>query len=249
MNVYFLGVGEAFDETLPNNSLLVQRNGYKLMLDCGFSIPDELWKYNNDTDLIDAIFVSHTHADHYFGIPALFTRWLEEEREKPVSIITTEENIDLLQQLLDFAYRDTRNYYKFDINFISVNKSQQIQVGGIDLEFAETDHTVSNLAVKVSDGENTLVYSGDGIPTRESEELYRSCDLLVHDAYYWDKKSWGHPLIKDLIPMANRLNVKALALTHLERDYRKNEIEKLQEEIRKEDINVFVPKPGDTFEF
>ena len=76
MKVVFIGVGEAGDENYPNNSSIILSDT-KLLLDCGFAVPQQLWRYNADQDLVDAIYISHMHADHYFGIPVLLIRMLE----------------------------------------------------------------------------------------------------------------------------------------------------------------------------
>ncbi len=41
MKIIFLGVGEAFDENLPNNSQLVMSGKTNLLLDCGFTVPQQ----------------------------------------------------------------------------------------------------------------------------------------------------------------------------------------------------------------
>ncbi|MEF9476067.1 MAG: hypothetical protein L0958_05190 [Candidatus Mariimomonas ferrooxydans] len=64
MEIVFLGVGEAFDETVPNNSHVVLSDT-TILLDCGYSVPAQLWKYNANPSFLDAIYISHRHADHY----------------------------------------------------------------------------------------------------------------------------------------------------------------------------------------
>ena len=79
MKVIFLGNGEAFDERYPNHSHLVLSDKTALMLDCGDSAVRQIWKYTKDHSLIDALYITHRHSDHLFGIPALLGRMLEEE--------------------------------------------------------------------------------------------------------------------------------------------------------------------------
>jgi len=88
MKVIFLGTGEAFDENYLNNSSLVITGKTKLLLDCGMTTPYQLWKYNNDQNLLDAVYISHSHADHYFGLPALLVRMWEEKRKKPITVFS-----------------------------------------------------------------------------------------------------------------------------------------------------------------
>jgi len=41
MKIIFLGVGEAFDENLPNNSQLVMSGKINLLLDCDLQFPSK----------------------------------------------------------------------------------------------------------------------------------------------------------------------------------------------------------------
>ncbi len=75
VKIKFIGVGEAFDEDLPNTSILVrardERNESSILLDCGFTAPPSFWKIAKDPDDLDAIWISHFHGDHFFVLPAL----------------------------------------------------------------------------------------------------------------------------------------------------------------------------------
>ena len=82
-----LGCGEAFDDALPNNSYLVRIGGSVLLLDCGYSIPPRLWHFEHDDSAVDLIYISHAHADHYFGLPAVLGRMWEQGRTMPLTIL------------------------------------------------------------------------------------------------------------------------------------------------------------------
>ncbi|MCX6722879.1 MAG: MBL fold metallo-hydrolase [Candidatus Staskawiczbacteria bacterium] len=99
MKIIFLGVGEAFDENLPNNSQLIITDKTKLLLDCGFTVPPQLWKYNPDYNFLDAIYISHQHADHYFGLPAILLRMWEGGREKDLLLFVPKNSKILLKIL------------------------------------------------------------------------------------------------------------------------------------------------------
>ncbi|MCX6765282.1 MAG: MBL fold metallo-hydrolase [Candidatus Nealsonbacteria bacterium] len=104
MKIVFLGVGEAFDDNLPNNSQIVITDKTKMLLDCGFNIPQSLWRYNGDPNFLDAVYISHQHADHYFGLPAVLLRMWEGGRERGLTVICQKSLIDSFQEYMDFAY-------------------------------------------------------------------------------------------------------------------------------------------------
>ncbi|MBU1973994.1 MAG: ribonuclease Z, partial [Nanoarchaeota archaeon] len=125
MRVVFLGVGEAFDENNPNNAHLILSKT-KLLLDCGYSVPVQLWKYNSNQSFLDAVYISHRHADHYFGICPLLTRMWEEKRSKPLTIICQKGLKKVIIKLLEIGYPGFPKKFKFKINFIEVKSGQTI---------------------------------------------------------------------------------------------------------------------------
>src|SRR3989344_1524763 len=170
MKLTRLGVGEAFDETLPNNSHLVLSKT-NLLLDCGYSIPPQLWRYNSDQSFLDAIYISHLHADHYFGIPVLLTRMWEEKRKKPLAIICQKGAKSQISELIDFAYKDIASKFEFKLDFVEVESKQKIKFNEFGLSFAPTIHSVPNLAIRVETKNKAVCYSGDGQFTEETERL------------------------------------------------------------------------------
>jgi ribonuclease BN (tRNA processing enzyme) len=248
MKLVFLGIGEAFDKNLPNNSVLVSSKT-NLLLDCGYSVPQQLWKYNNNPDFLDAIFISHRHADHYFGLPPLFTNMYAQNRKKPLTIICEKGLKKIILELLEYGYQGFPEKYEFNINFIEVSSGQEINFNEFVLSFASTTHSASNLAIKVSCNNKSFCYSGDGMFNQETEALYKNSDLVIHEAYLYDEKIDGHARITDLLDMAVKNNIKCLALTHLNEDFRKKELANVKKEVFNTDIKVIIPEPLETFEF
>jgi ribonuclease BN (tRNA processing enzyme) len=248
MKVIFLGVGEAFDETLTNNSHLILSET-NLLLDCGYNAPGRLWKYNSNQSFLDALFISHTHADHYFGVPALLTRMWEEKRKKPLTIICPGGTQKTIEELIEYGYRGVSGRFEFAVRFLEGDENRPVTVNELELSFAPTEHPASNHAVRVSNGKNTLCYSGDGMFTDSTEELYRGSDLVIHEAYTYDNKIPNHACVTDLVEMAKRNSIHCLALTHLQRTFRRDEAETLREKLKDEKVKIIIPRPFDEYSF
>jgi ribonuclease Z len=215
-----LGCGEAFDDLLPNTSLLVQF-GSTLLLDCGFSAVPQVWKNTAGADQIDAIYISHAHADHYFGMPALLGRMWEESRTKPLQILSQAAVLDQLRDLLELGYRGLAGRFNYEIEYRPVAAGQTAALGDACLYFAPSTHSASNLAVRIEAGGKVLCYSGDGMFTDAGKELFSGAGLLVHEAYSFDH-SPVHADIGRLMDMAERQSVQHLALVHVQRTLRRN---------------------------
>jgi len=247
MKIKFLGVGEAFDNTLPNNSQLLTSNKTNLLIDCGYSIPQQWFKLNKEANFLDTIYISHKHADHYFGLPILLMRMWEEGRTKPIIIICQKELANFFRDFTELAYKDFPQKFKYERNFIGVESGQTIKFNDLELSFAPTIHSIENLAVKVNDNKSSYCYSGDGQFTKETEKLYKDSDLVIQETYLYDEVKIGHACITDSIEMAEKQNIKCLALTHLQRDFRKNELPKINEKIKSDEVKIIIPKPFDEY--
>jgi ribonuclease Z len=242
MKIVFLGVGEACDESLPNNCHIVISKT-KLLLDCGYSIPRQLWSYNNDPEFLDGIYISHPHADHYFGLPPYLIRLNQDGRKKPMTIICQRELEEQIKNLLEYGYKDTVQKYGYKINFLEAETDRTVDFNELKLQFAPTVHAVRNLAVKISDGKYNICYSGDGMFIDKTENLYKNADVVIHEAFMFDKKTPHHAIITDLVPMALKNKIKCLALTHIDRNVRKNEMDKIRKFVSGKELKVTIPEP------
>ncbi|MGL4525127.1 MAG: ribonuclease Z [Spirochaetia bacterium] len=75
---------------LPNRhltSMLLRREGALFLFDCGEGTQVSLKRLNLRWKKIDAIFISHTHADHVTGLPGILMLSSQVDRSDPLYII------------------------------------------------------------------------------------------------------------------------------------------------------------------
>ncbi len=76
MKVKVIGCGNAFSKRNFNQSFLLEENGRRLLVDCGFQTPMALAHHGYKLSQIDDIYISHQHADHIGGLEEVaFTRY------------------------------------------------------------------------------------------------------------------------------------------------------------------------------
>jgi ribonuclease Z len=246
MQVEFVGVGEAFDETLPNNSQILQWSDCRLLIDCGYSIPHALWKLHPDPEYLNAIYISHRHADHYFGLPSVLVRLAEDGRKQKLTIFAPEGTKQTILEMIDHAYLGVLSKIKFEIEFQEVSTDRPMEFKNSRFEFAISSHPVKNFAIAVYAEDRKYAYSGDGNFNDDTKRLYDSCSLLVHEAYtFGDREVPGHAKITDVVAMALQQQVKRLALTHIQRNTRKTKLDEIKEFVRNSGLDVIIPEPGD----
>ena len=253
MKIKFIGVGEAFDEDLSNTSIWVragdERNKSSILLDCGFTAPPSFWKSCQDPEDLDAIWISHFHGDHFFGLPALLARFWEMKRRKPLVILGQRAIDEIVTQTLKLAYSSLLDRFAYDIRFQTVEPGEVVEAAGITWRSAVNGHPKRDLAVRMERGGKSLFYSGDGLATEETLSLARGADLVIHEAFRLDTNTPGHGNIMNCIDFARRAKAHSLALVHIERDERRKrweEILRVSGDIK--DFRVLAPEPGDEVE-
>lgn len=242
MKIVFLGVGEAFDPNLPNNSQFVISEKTNLLVDCGFTIPWQLWKFKDDPNFLDAIYISHQHADHFFGLPAVLLRLWEGGRERELTIICQKDMKESFRSFMEYAYKGFMDKFKYKINLVESKENESVKFQDLELFFEETVHSGKNLAVKITDGKGVYCFSGDGSP-KYGTDFYKGLDLLILETYLYDEEKIGHSSIVSGIKFAEDNNAKCLALTHINRDFRKNELPGIKDKIKSDKVKIIIPEP------
>ncbi len=220
LEVAFLGVGEAFGSR-ANTTLLVNR---ELLLDCGPHALLQLRKLGAELVKIKLVFISHLHGDHFLGIPALLLAAREDGREEPLTLLGPKGLREVTQELLNLSYRKSLEELPYDVRFVEVGR--KVSLHGYELEFAPTQHSVPAFAVSVR-RRKKLTYAGDGAPTEELVELASGSDLLVAEAYGGGAATHSSPVLA--AQLAKKARVKLLALVHIWRRLRNEEVEKARE--------------------
>jgi ribonuclease Z len=244
MECKILGCGEAFDETLPNTCVLFRYRS-AVLCDCGYSAPPQVWKAVPDPNAIDLVYISHPHADHYFGLPALTGRMWEDGRTKPLTIMSQHGVLDLIRDLLEYGYRGLPARYKYPIEYVTAKAGQTVETVHGTFRFAETRHAVTNLAMRLETEGKAVCYSGDGMITEAGRELFAGADLVVHEAYSFEP-SPVHADIPTLMEAAASASVRKLAMVHVQRGLRR-EAQPIREAIAKTGSDRFLlPEPMDS---
>lgn len=235
VQVRYLGTGEAFDHRLPNTSL-VYEGARRILLDCGYSIPHRLWAVSTAPEWLDAVYLTHFHADHCFGLPPLLARMGEDGRQRPLSVFGGPGSREATNRVLETGYPGILDKLPFPLRQVELPVGEGSAFGPITLRCARSLHSLPNHAVRIEEDGLAVCYSGDGGPSPETEELFRGATLLVHEAYYPERREkTSHASVPGVIEMAQRLGVARLHALHLQRSSPRP-------------LGVTVPHPGDVYE-
>lgn len=248
MKVHFLGVGEACDPECFNTSLLVLSESKKhyILLDCGFTTPHRYFADCFYPEQLEALWISHFHGDHFFGVPLLLLRLWEMGRVSPLLLIGPHGLQEKIEMALDLAYPALGGKLRYALQYLPVSEAASFEAAGFSWQTAAMDHSQPCLALKVTNGGKSLLYSGDGRPTEAAVQLARGCGLAVHEAYSVSGQIPGHGSIAGCLALAREAGCARLALVHLSRVER----ERAADELRVlcppgGGLEVFLPEAGE----
>ena len=210
---------------------LIEEGGTALLLDCGNGVFSKLRLYRDYTD-VDAVLISHLHADHFLDLVPYAYALTYAPRQQPVPvaewpgtdnparprllvppgarrtfrrIVGAWGNDDLLEQAFALEEYDPVG---------------ELEVGELRIRFSEVPHFTTTYAIDFSsaNGAGRLTYGADCRPCRELVEIARGTDLLIIEATLPRPERTGergHMTPAEVGEHARRAGARKVVLTHI----------------------------------
>ncbi|MFI8822286.1 MBL fold metallo-hydrolase [Streptomyces sp. NPDC053431] len=199
------------------SSYLVEADGFRLLLDMGNGALGELQRHIGLYDL-DAIFLSHLHADHCIDMCVYFVaRYYRHEggRCGAIPVFAPEG----AEQRLTTAYGDTPPEGAMGEVFdFQPLKSNTFEVGPFTVRTEKVRHPVEAFGIRIEHGGRTLTYSGDTGVCDALHDLAAGADLFLCEASFTHGKE-DIPALhlngREAGAQAARAGVGRLVLTHI----------------------------------
>ena len=212
--ITFLGVGDATCAEAGNTSLLYAGRR-SILIDCGPTVPQALGRAAPDPEALDAIWITHQHADHCFGLPTLLLTLRLAGRKKPLHLMGGPGSQSFVNALLDLGYPGSfRSDKCFPIVLSEIDVGRPFEFEGLSLTPARTQHRVVCHALRIDDGTKAICASGDGKLSPNTLELYRGADLVVHECQWATKVADDHSCGSDLRRLLDEAAVSRIAVVH-----------------------------------
>ncbi len=196
---------------------LLEEGDTRVLIDCGNGVLSRLQYYYKPWEL-DAVIVSHLHADHISDLFVL--RYALDQairaglRSSPLPLYAPPDPAGDYERL---AYKDV-------YRVIPLHVGKQLLVGPFSFQFQETAHAIFCLAMRITAGGRVLVYSGDTEPFPGLAGFARQAALFLCEANFQEadmrEKPPNHLSASQAAMLAAEAGVQKLLLTHLppERD-------------------------------
>ncbi|MDT0301767.1 MBL fold metallo-hydrolase [Streptomonospora wellingtoniae] len=199
----------------PASCYLVEADGFRLLLDMGNGALGVLQRHV-DIYRIDAVYLSHLHADHCFD---LCSYWVARTYPRggpkpPIPVYGPPGVADRMAEAYglepDPGMRET-----FDFRELAPG---EISIGPMTARLGRVNHPVDAFGIRLEHGGSSLAYSGDTGACDELVDLAAGSDLFLCEASFHDHCE--HPKDMHLTGSeagehARRAAARRLVLTHL----------------------------------
>jgi ribonuclease BN (tRNA processing enzyme) len=194
----------------------VERDGLRLLLDCGPGTMHRLARCGLAWDQVTHVALSHFHADHFGDLPALlFALRHATTRLDPVVLLGPPGTVQLIRRLAD-AFGAWLLDPGYPIGVLDVQAGEPFPLGpDVTLDVHRTPHTPESVALAVLGPEGRIVYTGDTGPSDELAQWAAGADLLLAECSLPDERAVaGHLTPTSAGRLAGAAAARRLVLTH-----------------------------------
>lgn len=170
---------------------------------------------------VDAVVISHMHADHFIDIiPMRYAlKYGPRKHNLRVALWLPPGGAAMLRKMVDAFARETPGDFLDDVFDVAEYDPQaELHIGGATMRFAPTAHYVPTFAMRCEIDGASIAYSADTAPSDDVEELARDAGIFFCEATLLpgerEEGERGHLSAAEAGQLAERAAVRRLALTH-----------------------------------
>lgn len=204
----------------PSSGFLLEADGRRVLVDCGSGVISRYLQLFGAEQQIDAIVLSHVHADHCFDlIPLKFgidygqlgawrpELWLPPgARDRLTKLVSAWDE--------DFSYfTETYDVHEFDV-------ASPFQIAPFEVRALDVPHYIESTALRFTHGETSFGYSSDLGPFDGLAPFMNGVDLLLSEAAFGEDGDLqllhrGHITATEAGEIARAAGAHSLLLTHV----------------------------------
>jgi ribonuclease BN (tRNA processing enzyme) len=210
---------------------LIEEDGTTALLDCGNGVFSKLRLYCDYT-AVDAIVISHLHADHFLDLvpfayaltyaprqqPLPVDRWPGTEKPARPKLYAPRGAAALFRKVVGCWGNEDLIEKAFDLEEFLPKSA--IELGTLKFRFQDVPHFTETFAVEISstNGGGRITYGADCSPNEKLVEFAKGTDLLIVEATLPRPERTGirgHLTPEEAGEHAKRAGVKRVLLTHV----------------------------------
>ena len=187
---------------------------WRILLDLGSGALGTLQRYA-DPLAVDAVFLSHLHADHCLDLSGYYVlrRFHPTGHQPLIPVWGPAGTADRMARAYDLPLDPGMNE---EFDFLTYDGT--VELGPFVVEPIRVAHPVPAYGLRITADGVTLAYSGDTGPCEGFDEVARDADLLLAEASFVegeDNPDALHMTGREAAETAERAGVGRLVLTHI----------------------------------
>jgi ribonuclease BN (tRNA processing enzyme) len=210
---------------------LIEDGKSSLLLDCGNGVFSKLRLYRDYT-AIDAVVISHLHADHFLDLipyayaltyaprqqPVPVARWPGTDHPARPRLVAPAGATETFRRVVGAWGNEDLIENAFEI--FEYEADSTVEVGSLRVRFHEVPHFTTTYAVDLSsaNGGGRFTYGADCSPGEELIEVARDTDLLIVEATLPRPERTGmrgHMTPSEAGDHARRAGARRVVITHI----------------------------------
>lgn len=129
------------------SSLAVVMDGRVLLLDCGEGTQYQLMRAPFRWSRLEAIFITHLHGDHLYGLPGLLGTLTLHHHEEPLAVYGPSP----LREYLESVIETTRLHLSYPLEIIEIVDGIIRDGDGYSVRARQLDHTIPSFGYRISE--------------------------------------------------------------------------------------------------
>jgi ribonuclease BN (tRNA processing enzyme) len=223
MQLRFVGCGDAFGSGGRYNTCFhVTGDAVNFLIDCGASSLPALRRQGIARDDIDLVLITHFHGDHFGGLPFLLLDAQFSRRTRRLVIAGPEGIETRLVQVMEALFENSsKTKQRFDLDIVTLRPATTARFGEVSVTPFPVVHGDSGgpfLAYRIEAEGRIIAYTADTEWTETLVPLGHNGDLLIAEAYTFERPVKNHLSLKALEARLADIKPKRLILTHMSED-------------------------------
>jgi ribonuclease BN (tRNA processing enzyme) len=221
MRVHFAGSGDAFGNGGRYQTCFwLEGEKDSLLVDCGATSLTALKAVGIEPNEIPAVVLTHLHGDHFGGLPFLVLDGQFRRRQRDLTIAGppgTRERVETAMEL--FFPGSLAAPRRFGLRFTELAFGGATSVGPASVRAVPVEQPgTPACALRVEFEDRVIAYTGDSAWSDDLVALADGADLLIAEAYFFERQVPYHLDYATLRANRARLNCTRVILTHMSPD-------------------------------
>lgn len=217
MELTFLGSGNAFVSGRYWSSLLV--NNRYLFDPSPIALP-HLKRLAKPADGLDVIFISHFHADHWFGLPFLLLEYAHHGRAgRPLTIVGPSGVEARVRAVTEAGFPHVFRDIGFELRWVEASDGLEGEAAGLTFRSIEVEHAegLACFGYRAQFDGQTLAFSGDTVMCDALLPLAAGADVFVVECSCWGGACGPHLAPPDIRELRRQIApATRFVVTHLD---------------------------------